>query len=180
MPDYALPAENTDAGAMARLFIAEAAVPRADSADTVKAMGWMRRVLENRLRHGRDFDARGATTITHIITAHDRHVQFAGFTAYPALSAKVQQNVTARLALANNARDRRQPIYGAFVQAAITAATSPAPADPCPTGLWFWRTADADGPGGRSSFFQTLDGNDFYTLPAGFFSPPPARGARRH
>lgn len=178
MPDLVLPAENTDAGAMARLFIAEAAVPRADAANTVRAMGWMRRVLENRLLHGRDFDASGATTITQVIAANDRHVQFAGFSSYPTLTAGVRQNIAARLALANDGRDRRQPIYAAFVQAAIDAATTPAPADPCPTGLWFWRTAGATGPGGRSSLFQSLDGNDFYTLPAGFFSPPAPR--RRH
>ena len=54
----ALPDENTDAGAMTRLFIAEVAVPEGgDMKEARRAMDWMRCVLMNRLKHPSDFSA---------------------------------------------------------------------------------------------------------------------------
>lgn len=78
-PLFILPNENTNAGAMARLFINEAAGPDAKADLTVQAMGWMRCVLQNRLKYPGRFGAPGATSITEIITAHARAIQFAGF-----------------------------------------------------------------------------------------------------
>lgn len=164
-----LPAANADEGAMARLFIAEVAAPKTGQKDESKAMGWMRRVLQNRLLHPRDFDAKGATRISQIIAAHDRSVQFKGFDTYPTLSAAVSKRLQDRLAIANNPRHPDQQQYLNFAKAAIKAATEDAPADPCPTGLYFWRTHNHAGPGGKATLWQTLEGNDFYTLPRGFF-----------
>jgi hypothetical protein len=168
-PLFILPNENTDAGAMARLFINEAAGPHAKADLTVQAMGWMRCVLQNRLKYPGKFGAPGATTITQIITAHVRAIQFAGFDSYPAIQPSMNANIQAKLAIASDKTDRRQAIYLNFVKAAIAAATGPAPVDPCATGLYFWRTAQASGPGGKAVYYQTLDGNDFYSLPADFF-----------
>ena len=173
---FTMPISTTDAGAMANLFLNEAAGPHKEATLTLKAMGWMRCVLENRLRHPGMFGAPGATTLTQIIKAAGFGVQFAGFNTYPTLPASIQANIDAKLSIAADLSDPRQARYLAFVKAAITAATQPAPADPCPTGLYFWRTAGASGPGGKSSLYQSLDGNDFYTLPAGFF---PASHKRR-
>ncbi len=168
-PLFTMPLTNTDAGAMANLFLNEAAGPHRDGTMTVQAMGWMRCVLQNRLRHPAAFGALGATRITQIITAAGYGVQFAGFNTYPAIDPAVAANIQAKLAIAANTSYPRQPIYLAFVKAAIAAATGPAPADPCPTNLYSWRTGGAAGPGGKSVFYQSLDGNDFYTLTASFF-----------
>lgn len=129
----------------------------------------MRCVLENRLRYPKMFGALGATTITQVITAAGFGVQFAGFNTYPRLAAGVAANIQAKLDIASDQSDPRQSRYLAFVKAAISAATGPSPVDPCPTGLYFWRTAGAIGPGGKAIFYQGLDGNNFYTLPASFF-----------
>jgi len=171
-PLFAMPLANSDAGAMANLFLNEAAGPHRDSTLTVRAMGWMRCVLQNRLAHPAPFGAPGATTITQVIKADSFGVQFAGFNTYPAIAAAIASNINQKLQIAANTSDPRQPIYLAFVKAAIAAATGTAPVDPCPTGLYFWRTTGSAGPGGKSVFYQSLDGNDFYTLPASFFPAP--------
>lgn len=165
---------------MARLFINEAAGPHADSGNTVKAMGWMRRVIANRLAHPSPFGSEASGGIIGVISAKKLGLQFAGFGDYPTLSAGVAKNIADKLAIADNPKDPRHPRYLAFVQAAIDAANNPAPADPCPTGLYFWRTAGKGGPGGRATHYQDLDGNAFFTLPADFFTGSAAPRRRRH
>ena len=171
-PPFDLPAETTDEGAMARLFINEAAGPHNDPSITLQAMGWMKRVLVNCAQHPREFDAAGST-LTQIIQAPSHAVQFAGFNNYPRIGAGVKRNIEAKLTIAADKHDPRQKRYLAFVQAAISAAAMPAPLDPCPTGLFFWKTHGSVSPGGKAIIYQALDGNDFYTLPADFFSPKP-------
>ena len=96
-------------------------------------------------------------------------MQFTGFSNYPTIGVGVARNIKAKLDIAADDGDPRQPAYLAFVRSAITAALAPAPQDPCGTGLYFWKTTGTVSPGGKSTFYQTLDGNDFYTLPRGFF-----------
>ena len=145
---------------MARLFINEAAGPHGDAATTTRAMGWMKRVLSNRLAHPGQFDAPGASRLTEIIQAHRLAIQFTGFTNYPTIGVGAARNIQAKLAIASDDGDLRQPIYLGFVRGAIAAAQLPAPVDPCQTGLYFWKTAGTVSPGGKSFFFQMLDGND--------------------
>jgi hypothetical protein len=69
-PPFVLPPENSDEGAMARLFINEAAGPHGTAALAVRAMGWMKRVLANRLEHPAQFDAPGATRLRRSSSGH--------------------------------------------------------------------------------------------------------------
>ena len=169
MSDYQLPARATAEGAMARLFIAEASATHPSISDTVTAMGWMRRVLANRLVRPVPFGSRASEGMLGVIRAKRVGLQFAGFDDYPTMSAGVVQNIAEKLAYADNRKHPQQAHYLAFVRAAIAAAASAPPPDPSSTGLYFWRTAGKKGPGGKARLFQSLAGNSFYTLPADFF-----------
>lgn len=98
---------------MARLFINEAAGPHGDAAQTAQAMGWMKRVLVNRLDHPGQFDALGATRITEVIQAHDHAVQFTGFAGIPrsasASHATSSPSSTSPRTRATHARRRTSP-----------------------------------------------------------------------
>lgn len=162
-----LPDRNTIPGAVARLLMSEARGPANGAyvaADTLRAMQWMRRVLENRL--GNDpaqFAAPHATNVIDIIKAPN---QFAGFSGYPNYSPQTRDRLQQMLDLANNDGDRRQAQYREFVRNAITVAqAATAIRDPCPTGLYGWRTQGSASPGGRFVQYQNLTGNTFYTLP---------------
>ena len=90
MPDVQLSPESTDAGAMERMFLIETRDPsRPDytRADSIKAMRWMKQVVDNRLaapRKSRFGEPNDATTETDIISVGN---QFYGFGAYPRLRA---------------------------------------------------------------------------------------------
>lgn len=87
-PPLKIPDAGTDQGALVRLLIVEVGPQSGDMSDAKEAMGWMRRILENRLRRPADFEARGATTLTQIIQAHDNNkTQFRGFNTYPNIAA---------------------------------------------------------------------------------------------
>lgn len=78
-----LPDRNTDAGAEARILLAECPSPGYASyapEAAREAMQLMDAVLWNRLRNPAPFGARGATHITGIIKAKG---QFQGFESYP-------------------------------------------------------------------------------------------------
>jgi hypothetical protein len=44
--------------------------------------------------------------------------------------------------------------------------------NPCPTGLYGWRTAGASSPGKNYVKFKTQGGQDFYTLSPGYLKNP--------
>src|SRR5262249_6781304 len=83
-----LPPANTEAGAIARLLIAENRspyMPGYDEQASKKSMQWMRLILVNRLNnHPEQFGASGASSVVDIIKAPG---QFEGFSGYPTLSA---------------------------------------------------------------------------------------------
>lgn len=163
-PPLALPDENTDAGAMTRLFIAEVAVPGGgDMKEARRAMDWMRCVLMNRLKHPSDFSAdKHATQIIQIISAQRTGVQFQGFQNYPIIDRPQKNNIDQKMSIAGKEVDN-QTRYSSFIRAAIAAATDPAPADPTPSGLYFWMTVGWPKPSPDAVFYETLGGNNFYS-----------------
>lgn len=164
-PPIALADANTVPGAVARLLMAEARGPSHVgyvATDSLRSMRWMRRVLENRLANNpRQFLAPGATSLIDIIRAPN---QFAGFSNYPNYDTVIRARLQAMLNIANNDSDPRQQRFREFVQNAMSVAQAAAIADPCPTGLYGWRTQGSAGPGGRFVVYQTVAGNTFYTL----------------
>jgi hypothetical protein len=168
LPRLELPNANTDAGALARLFLAEVPNPWDriyQAADARRAMQWMHRVLVNRLNnHPEQFMARGAQNLRDVIRGPN---QIAGFAAYPVLAADVDRRIQQVVDAGNNDTLGRQGQFIDFVQAALDVANELiAIPDPCPTGLYGWRTAGRPYPERKTryKFYQTLAGNDFYTL----------------
>jgi len=163
----ALPAESTEEGMLARLFLAEAHGPGQsgyDAAESKTAMQWMRVVLANRLNNSPErFNAKGAKTLLDIVKAPK---QFEGFHDYPKLGKDQSTRIEDVVSIANSDSDPRQEKYATFLQNALdVAASKTLIADPCPTGLYGWRTAGSAAPGGDFvKFGDPLSGNQFYSL----------------
>jgi len=162
-----LPAESAEEGMLARLLLAEAHSPGqsgSDAAESKTAMQWMRVVLANRLNNGPErFNAKGAKTLLDIVKAPK---QFEGFHDYPKLGKGQSTRIEEIVRIANSDSDPRQEKYAQFLQNALElAASKTLIADPCPTGLYGWRTAGSATPGGDFvKYGDPLSGNQFYTL----------------
>jgi hypothetical protein len=158
-----LPAAGTDAGLLARLFLAEVASPGAASwklEDAKTCMTLMRVVLENRLAtpSGR-WSSTGAKSLGDVVRAPG---QFKGFGKYPELSSDVTSVIDEILAVANKGGDRRMANMRAHVEAAIAIASGSKPTDPTKTGLYWWRTEGSGSPGTGVTAYKSLMGNTFY------------------
>ncbi|CAN7550567.1 hypothetical protein ASF11_03695 [Acidovorax sp. Leaf76] len=168
------PDQNSDAGLLIRLFLAEVPDPQEwkryniTGPEAIKdAMRMMRRVIVNRLESGsaKEFMAAGAGSLRDIVTANDRgNVQFEGFAHYPSIANKKSRMIDDRLAIVNDATNTQwHAKYVAYYEAALAAATEPLPPDPSPTGLFAWKTAGSSAPSPEFVQFKTLGGNTFFT-----------------
>ena len=161
----AWPVAGSTTRALTELFVAETMVPGSpgySDANAEKSMGWMSVVIRNRLiKASALVGSAGAKSSVDVIRAHG---QFEGFSAYPALSAAVQERLRTYLVIANDAGDVRSAALRRFFDIAFKVAASNAVADPYPTGLYFWRTQGSGAPSDRTLAFQSLMGNTFYTL----------------
>ncbi|WP_313624255.1 hypothetical protein [Achromobacter sp.] len=174
LPGLQLPHENTEAGLLARVFLAETVGPD-DSryggrAESVESMRWIKRVLQNRLDAGAhhfslnpgSVDARSIRTLQDVVKARG---QVESFEMYPVLRSRLKDRIDSTTAIANDASDKRHRFFRQYVNDVISVAQSvDVIADPCPTGLYAWRTHEADSPGPNFAFFRTMGGQDFYTL----------------
>jgi hypothetical protein len=176
-----LPDVNTDAGLLARLFIAECRNPGYkdyDKAVAAKAMRAMHATVDNRLHNKPEkFGAPNAKSYADIVGAAG---QFAGFSQDDkgkiVIAANVQKRIDEVMKIANTGKPGK---YAEFVQLAIDSAKAKVD-DPfkgitkvggVPTigGSYGWRTATAAGPGGDFVAIGddqggALAGNRFYTL----------------
>ena len=125
----ALPDENTDAGAVARLFIAEVEYTGGDDIrEARREMDLMHCVLVNRLKHPKDFRAdQHAINITQIISASRGHVQFQGLESYPIIFDEQKRNIADKQGGASGdlGYDR-----SGYINTAIAAATDIPPSIP--------------------------------------------------
>jgi len=129
-------------------------------------MQWMRLVLKNHLRNSPgQFLAPNAKTIMDIVKSRG---QVKGFENYPTLEAAQQARINATVKISNYERDLRQGRCEKFLLDALAVAKSKAVTlDPCPTGLYAWRTVGGGFPGGWfRKYGPPLAGNQFYTLEA--------------
>lgn len=158
---------NTPAGALERVFLAETATPSAanyDLDDSLKAMRFMRQVIENRLKFGHAYGApRGAKTEIDVISVGS---QFEGFGRYPKLRPGIARNIAETLHIANSPHDHRSDDYAKFVANAVLAATEGAPpADArIPANVVAWKTSDSASPGPNFVLAGQAQGNDFYAV----------------
>jgi hypothetical protein len=125
-------------------------------------MQYMKRVLENRLANNpAQFSAPNAKDLFDIIRGHN---QFRGFEHYPKLGQSEADRLSKLLADINNGALPLWSRYISFYNTAVEVANAAAIPDPCPTGLYGWKTEDASAPGPRFSLYKSIGGNDFYTL----------------
>ena len=160
----ALPAENTDAGLLARLFLAEVDGPNGSSGSNLQeeqqSMALMRRVLANRLlKPSAQWGSAHARTLADVIHAPG---QFHGFEQYPALPADISSNINNIVRIANTASDGRRRAMHAFLTVALRVAAAAPPADPSRNGLYWWRTKNKGKPSQATELFRTLGNNSFY------------------
>jgi hypothetical protein len=161
-----LPGAAGEEGLLARLLLVESISPEMSGYEPAKSrlgMQWMRVVLANRLTNPGRFLAPGATTIKDIVKAKN---QFEGFEKYPTLTSKLDARLANVVKIANDDNDPRQDRYARFLRDALEVAASKALIqDPCPTGLYGWRTAGSSEPGGGlEKWGDPLSGNQYYTL----------------
>ncbi|QYE35858.1 hypothetical protein KZX46_07885 [Polymorphobacter sp. PAMC 29334] len=159
---------STDAGAMERLFLLEATSPgyinKYRAEENLSSMRLMRQTIENRLKSPREYGARGATTPTDIVELGN---QFAGFSAYPILDARMGANLQDILRFANDSHHPLQKAYRQFIADSVTAATEDVVSlKAIFPNVTAWRTHGSSSPGPRFRELTTLSGNTFYsTLP---------------
>lgn len=153
---------------MERVFLAETRTPaRAsfDGAESLKAMRYMRRVIDNRLNsHNPKYGApRHAKTQTDVIKMR---TQFQGFGSYPVLPAYISTLILDCLKIANSEHDKRSAAYAQFVENAILAATelTPPSDSDIPANLVGWVTQGTAAPGPNYIFAGSVQGNDFYSV----------------
>ncbi|TKC83617.1 hypothetical protein FAZ69_24380 [Trinickia terrae] len=179
LPKLELPPAVTETGMLARMLISENAGP--ESPDFVSlnearvAMQWMVVVLRNRLKLGAQHFASGrhATTLESLIKAPN---QVDGFENYPSIRPKQQQLIDKVAANANEGTHRLNKQYRDYPETALAVARGElTSADPCPTGLYAWRTSEAKSPGDNFVQFATKGGQDFYTLTNDFISKAQSR-----
>jgi hypothetical protein len=176
-----LPDVNSDAGLLARLFLAEARNPGHGSYnadDAARGMRSMKAVVHNRLhRNPAQFGAPGATSFLDIATAPG---QFHGFSKSASGQLQIAADVSDRInTIVNNANSGPPGKYHAFVELAIQVAQSPVD-DPftgvtsiggiaVTGGAYGWRTEGSSSPGGNFVAIPVANGgviagNQFYTL----------------
>ena len=169
---------NLPAGAMERLFMLEtkspAYVSAYDETDSLRAMRYMRQVIENRLRASAQWGALNAKDEIDIIAIGN---QFEGFGDYPVLPAAKEAILSDILKIANSASDARSPRYAQFVQNAVTAATEVTPGSALIPNLVAWRSGPKS-PGPRFRIAAFVQGNTFYTVDP--VPPMPKRRASHH
>lgn len=155
--------ENSPAGAVERVSLAEIHSPGFDSYDAATALAEMRdmrQVIENRMKNPSQYSARGAKGEIDIIKAPG---EIQDFENYPKIGPTLQQNISEILKHANNPHKPNSRAYGKFVQNAIQAATESITASVAGyPGATAWVTATTKSPGPGFFMLGTLGGNTFY------------------
>ena len=174
-PRIELPPEATERGILTRLLLAEnitPAFPNFVASESLPAMQWMRHVLLNRLKFGPKYfgAGRNASTLAELITSPN---QVEGFEGYPNIKKVQADRINNVVRFANSSTHKDQQRYRQYLRDAINVASGAKPgSDPCPTGLYAWRTARRDPPGKNFVKYKTYGGQDFYTLTESFRSDP--------
>ena len=164
LPKLVLPAAATDAGLLARLFLAETLGPLASSsynlADAKTSMRLMHVVVSNRLKTPSAlWGSANARTLQDVVQSHS---QFAGFEQYPTLASGVQYVIDQVVILANQGSNANLHLLRDFVQAAFDEAAQKNPIDPSSTGLYWWRTGGSGAPTNTAKVYRTVSHNTFY------------------
>ena len=172
VPSIKLPAEGTEEGALSRMLLVENITPGQpafiSSQQTQASMQCMVWVLKNRMTLGsHNFGtSQDVSSLMGLIKAKN---QIAGFENYPTIAASQNSLLNDILKFANDANHPKCAAFRQYVQDAIEIAKgSNRGTDPCPTKLYGWRTAGATSPGLNFVKFNTLGGQDFYSITSNY------------
>ncbi|MGF6305641.1 hypothetical protein [Paraburkholderia sp. WC7.3d] len=175
-PRLELPPVGTEENILASMLIVENVTPGQRSFvsvdQTLTSMQWMRWVLANRLRFGSAHfgSSKAATTLTELIKAPN---QVKGFERYPSIETGQKMVIDDVLKMANDSTNTSFLVYRQYVQNAVDVARGvKLGSDPCPTGLFAWRTSGRGSPGANFVLYETRGGQDFYTLSDAFIKDP--------
>lgn len=167
-PSIKLPAEGTEEGVVSRMLLVENITPGQptfispqQTRASMQSMVW---VLKNRMKLGsHNFGTQqDVSSLMGLIKAKN---QIAGFESYPTIATSQNSLINDILKFANDASHPKCAAYRQYVQDAIDIANGRNPGtDPCPLKLYGWRTAGTSSPGSNFVKFNTLGGQDFYTL----------------
>ena len=176
-PLMALPGEDTNAGAMARMMIIETLAPfdpGYDPDESLVAMRLMRQTIENRLASPAEYLARGAANEEDIIRLGN---QFEGFRDYPTLPSRLATKLNSIVLGAIKGNVKHRAAYIEFINNAVTAASEAiSPAVARYPGVTAWRTSGHGAPKGRFRLLAIVQGNSFYaTTPV-----PPLAHSHHH
>jgi len=179
LPKMEWPDQNSEVGALARMLVAENITPhdkygRYKEEDSLKSMQWMRNVLENRLAFSHPHLLQVPSGVRSLLPLIKSRGVVEGFKSYPDIGVSQKKVIDSTLSIANNVRDPKFMQYRIYMQNAIAVAKGEKRGvDPCSTKLYAWRTAGPNSsPGVNFIKFQTLAGQDFYTLTPGFIENP--------
>ncbi len=183
LPKLELPPAMTETGVLARMLISENAGPESmrfvSLNEARDAMQGMVIVLRNRLKLGaRHFAAgRDASTLEALIKAPN---QVDGFEKYPDIVHKQKDLIDKVIKNSNDGTHKLNKQYRDYVEIALAVARGELTSiDPCPTGLYAWRSKGAKPPGDNFVKFATKGGQDFYTLKGDFLAKAqPQTGGR--
>ena len=176
MPYIELSMNNTEEDAIAHMLLAESIGPGRKNfkeEESLKAMQWMRIVLENRLAFSHPQLLQvppGATSLLQLIKGR-RVIE--GFENYPNIGKTQKTTIDGVVKEANNGGHPLFLQFRSHVQNAIDVAQGKkAGTDPCPTKLYAWVTAGTSSPSSNFVKYVTLAGQDFYTLTREFLNDP--------
>jgi len=186
----ALPDENTEAGILARLLLAESISPGdednyGDGEDVLRSMRLMRTVLENRIKAAQASQALrsyvscnpASMDFRGIIFANqcggNEQVQFEGFRNGVIASGKLR-NINFIVSNANEGSHLRFSLYRKHVEEAINIAEGAnlSAGALSSTSLLYWRTLGSGKPTPHSVLHTTLGGQEFYSLTQGYLANP--------
>jgi hypothetical protein len=171
VPQISLPPDDTDAGLIVRLLLAEALTPTksgyGDGEEARQSMDMMRQVLDNRLhasptKLGPRINAVPiGSNLKDIIFAGG---QFEGFVG-ERIVGSARKTIDGFIRIMNNGTYENFKKVRRHVEYALEVAQRPASATPITkNSLTHWRTAGSDAPSSNVELFRKIAGQAFYTL----------------
>ena len=170
---FVLPPKDNGNGAKIRVLIAECAGPSEKGytlEEAAECMQLIDKVIWNRLRNPALYKAKGAKTVADIIKAPG---QIEGFEEYPEYKAAKIKNIQDKLNIANDAKNKKNADFAAFISTAFDVLNGPPIPDPSPGTLAGWKTEGHAPPGPNFKLYKTIMGNSFYYVPKSFVKPKP-------
>ena len=166
---------NPEQKAMLMVLLAEVKKPTGEGhneTNAIKSMQYMRQALYNRLKFSRPdlLDVpRGSQPLIGLIKS-GRVIE--GFTGYPILSKKVQNNIDAFFLACNTGNSQSFMAYRKLLKEAVKIARGENSGTITGELIYGWRTKGKGSPGSNFKYLFDLAGQTFYGLQQKFITSP--------